>query len=349
MNSIEKNYDWLINLHHLNLKNKSILLIGGGELSKQYIKALLKLNISDITVVTKTGNQIREFCDSNKINLLTNGFERNLVSCGVKDLVIVATPIPLLIPATDLAIKVGNKNILIEKPGSLYHKQLSSLKPNTAKIRIAYNRIVYPNFYKLKTLIEKEGGITSCRFTFTEWLNRIDFTKYQKDEYKFWGISNSLHVISMAMELIGMPKKLSTNRSGFLKWHESGSIFVGSGISEKNIPFSYHADWGSGGRWGIEIFTKENLYQLISLEELYVTPKYSVERFQVPLKASFSNIKPGLAEEIALMLQPSIEKKIPLITPCRAVAYNKLAEKIFGYKPSKQVKTNIHTSKISYV
>lgn len=331
MSLTEKNYDWLINLHHLNLKNKSILLIGGGEISKQYLKALLRLNISDITVVTKTGNQIREFCDFNKINLLTDGFERNLVSCGVKDLVIVATPIPLLIPATELAIKVGNTNVLIEKPGSLYHKKLSSLKSNAVKIRIAYNRIVYPNFYKLKTLIEKEGGITSCRFTFTEWLNRIDFTKYQKDEYKFWGISNSLHVISMAMELIGMPKKLSTNRSGFLKWHKSGSIFVGSGISEKNIPFSYHADWGSGGRWGIEIMTKENLYQLVPLEDLYATPKYSAERLQVPFKTAFSDTKPGLAEEIALMLQPNIEKKIPLVTSQKAAAYDKLAEKIFGY------------------
>ena len=334
MSPAEKNYEWLINLHHLNLKNKSILLIGGGEISKQYLNALLKLNISDITVVTKTGNQIREFCDSNKINLLTGGFEKNLTSCGTKDLVIIATPIPLLIPATEIAIKEGNTNILIEKPGSLYHKKLSSLKSNTVKIRIAYNRIAYPNFYKLKTLIEKDGGITSCRFTFTEWLNRIDFTKYQKVEYTFWGISNSLHLISMAMELIGMPKKLSTHRSGFLKWHKSGSTFVGSGISEKNTPFSYHADWGSGGRWGIEIMTKENLYQLVPLEDLYVTPKYSVEKLQVPFKTSFSDIKPGLAEEIALMLEPDIEKKIPLVTPQKAAAYNKLAEKIFGYNTS---------------
>ena len=262
---------------------------------------------------------------------MIGGFENNLSSCKSKDLVIIATPTPLLMSATKIVIKGGNKNILIEKPGSLYHKELSSLKSNKVKIRIAYNRIVYPNFYNLKALIEKEGGITSCRFTFTEWLNRIDFTKYQKDEYQFWGISNSLHVISMAMELIGMPKKLSPHRSGFLKWHKSGSIFVGSGISEKNIPFSYHADWGSGGRWGIEIMTKENSYHLVPLEDLYVTPKYSTERLRVPFKAAFNNLKPGLAEEIALMLQPNIEKKIPLVTPQKAAAYNKLAEKIFGY------------------
>jgi len=331
MNFIEKKYDWLSNLHNLNLENKSVLLIGGGEISKEYLKSLLQLNIPNITVVTKTGNFIRDFCNSNKIDLLIGGFEKNLISCGVKDLVIVTTPTELLIPAAELAVKAGNKNILIEKPGSWYHKKLSSLKFNGVKIRIAYNRIVYPNFYKLKTLIEKEGGITSCRFTFTEWLDRIDFTKYQKNEYRFWGISNSLHVITMAMELIGIPKKLTVHKSGSLKWHKSGSTFVGSGISVKNIPFSFHADWGSGGRWGIEIMTKENLYELIPLEELYVTPKYSTKKIQVQFKSAFSDTKPGITEEIALMFFPKIEKNIPLMTPSKSAMYNKLAEKIFGY------------------
>ncbi len=331
MSSIKKKYDWLIHLDRLDLRKKSILLIGGGEISKQYLIALLRLKISDIIVITKTGNQIKDFCITNKITLLTGGFEKNLKSCGTKDLVIIATPIPQLISATKLAIKVGNKNILIEKPGSLYHKKLLSLNSSSIKIRIAYNRIVYPNFYYLKTLIEKEGGITSCKFTFTEWLDRIDFSKYEKDEYELLGISNSLHLISMVMELIGMPKKLSSYTSGFLNWHKSGSIFVGSGISEKNIPFSYHADWGSGGRWGIEIMTRENMYQLIPLEGLNATPKYSTKSHPISFETSFPDTKPGLAEEIALMLKPDMEKKIPLMTTQKAISYNKLAKKIFGY------------------
>ena len=332
MNTTKKNYQWLTNLDKLNLSKKSVLLIGGGEISKQYLISLLRLNISDITVISKTGNQIKDFCSSNNISLLTGGFEKNLPSCDPKDLVIIATTIPLLIPATKLAIKTGNKNILVEKPGSLYYKKLLSLKSESVKIRIAYNRIAYANFHYLKTLIEQEGGITSCRFTFTEWLDRIDFNKYEKDEYEFLGISNSLHLISMAMELIGMPKKLSPYTTGSLKWHKSGSIFVGSGISEKNIPFSYHADWGSGGRWGIEIMTKENLYQLIPLEDLYVTPKYSTNSHRVSFDTAFTDTKPGITEEIALMLEPKMEKKIPLVTIQKAIKYNKLAKKIFGYK-----------------
>ncbi len=332
MNSTEKYYDWLTKINKLNLQNKSILLIGGGEISKQYIDALLKLKITNITILTKTGKSIKDI-SNNKIKIFTGGFEKSNYN-KKHDLVIVTTPIPLLLDATEFALKIGNNNILIEKPGSLYYKKLESLakKTKTKRIRIAYNRIAYPNFYKLKSLVKKEGGITSCRFTFTEWVNRIDFNKYKKDEYALWGISNSLHVITMAMELIGMPKKLSAYNKGFLKWHKAGKTFTGSGISEKNIPFSYHADWESGGRWGIEIMTKENTYQLIPLEDLYVTPKYSIKKNQVKFKSTFLDIKPGLAEEIALMLNPNMEREIPLMTLEKSAQYNKIAAKIFGYK-----------------
>jgi len=331
MNSTEKYYEWLTKINELDFQNKSVLLIGGGEISNQYLDALLKLKITNITILTKTGKTIKNI--SNKIKIITGGFEKSKYN-KKHDLVIIATPIPLLLDATEFALKIGNNNILIEKPGSLYYKKINLLskKFKTKRIRIAYNRISYPNFYKLKSLVKKEGGITSCRFTFTEWLNRIDFDKYQKDEYALWGISNSLHVITMAMELIGMPKKLSAYNNGFLKWHKTGKIFIGSGISEKDIPFTYHADWGSGGRWGIEIMTKENLYQLIPLEDLFVIPKYSIKKNQIKFRSSFSSIKPGIAEEIALMLNPNMEKKIPLMTLEKSVQYNKIAEKIFGYK-----------------
>ena len=59
---------------------------------------------------------------------LAEGFETNLPNIEKKDLVIVATPIQLLTPATKLALKSGQKNILLEKPGDLYSKPLKSLE-----------------------------------------------------------------------------------------------------------------------------------------------------------------------------------------------------------------------------
>ena len=326
-------YDWLINIDSLDFRDKSALIIGGSEISKQYALGLTKLGIKDITVIAKNGNNISEFCESQNIKLLRGGFESQLSTVDQKDITIIAPPIPDTINATKMAIENNQKNILIEKPGSLYHKELESLSELFPEIdiRVAYNRVVYPNFWKLRELVEKEGGITSCRFTFTERLGSMDFKKDKPDVYQRWGISNSLHVISMALELIGMPKEIHSYQYGNLEWHPAGSIFVGDGISEEGIPFSYHADWGSGGRWGVEVNTKENSYQLIPLEDLFACKRDTGTWNHVDFKKIFPDVKQGMIEEIAIMLDEGRKFRDYLPSTDKAAKYNKLAEKIFGY------------------
>jgi predicted dehydrogenase len=326
-----ENYDWLKNIEKLDFTTKKVLIIGGGEIAKQYALALLKFKILDITIIVKTGNSISNFCIEKNLKLLKGGFEIHLSNLKKMDLVIIATPIPILIEATQLCIDNDQDNILIEKPGSLYSKELFSLS-NTymnKKIRIGYNRLVYPNLHKLKKLINSEGGITSCRFTFTEWLDRIEFEKDESIVYQRWGISNSLHVISMAFDIIGLPKEITSMQSGKIDWHDSGSQFIGSGISENNIPFTYHADWGSGGRWGIEIFTKENSYILTPLEELYVCKRFTGTILPVEFDVAFPDVKLGIAEEIAIMLDDS--SGLELVTLEYAAKLNQITEKIMGY------------------
>ena len=330
---MDKIYNWLVNFENLNFSNKSSLIIGGSEISKQHILALTKLGVTDITVISDKGKNISTFCNEKKIKLLTGGFEKNLVNIEKKDLTIIATPIPKILSATEMAIKHDQTNILIEKPGSLFSKELEHASKSLSKfqIRVGFNRLVYPNFHKLKNLCEKEGGITSCRFTFTERVSKIDFKKKFLDVYKRWGISNSLHPISMAFELIGLPKKIQSQQYGSLKWHPTGSVFIGDGLSKREIPFSYHADWGSGGRWGIEVNTSENSYQLIPLEDLFVCKKNTSVWNQVKFKKSFSDIKQGIAEEIAIMLDDD-KKYINLLPSLKKTSeYLKTAETIFGY------------------
>ena len=55
-------YDWLKNIGKLHFTNKKVLIIGGGEIAKQYALALLKFHISDITIIVKTGSYIFDFC-----------------------------------------------------------------------------------------------------------------------------------------------------------------------------------------------------------------------------------------------------------------------------------------------
>ena len=328
-----QSYEKLANIDSNNFQNKTVLIIGSGYIALEYVKALKKLKIKNIEILSNSKNSF-DNKPLSKYKIISGGFEKKIHLIGKKDLTIIATPINLLVKAATLAIKSGQENILIEKPGSLYKTDLILLEKliKKQKVRIAYNRLFYPNFQKLKILSKMDGGITSCKFDFTEWIHTIPFGKYKKNVYRRWGISNSLHVISMAMELIGMPKKITTSQHGNLKWHPTGSIFVGNGISEKKIPFSYHANWEGAGRWGIEVVTKKNIYRLSPLEKLFVSKKGTTEWKEIQIKNIFPKIKMGLAEEIVIMLDDVLEKQLKMVTIKKAIEYNKLAEKIFAYK-----------------
>ena len=331
---IEQAYEDLIKINLLDLRNKSVLIIGAGYIANEYANALSKLKITDVTIIGKSKENLRKFKRFPNYEIISGGYEKNLSKVKKKDLVIIATPIQILVNTAKKVIENGHDVILIEKPVSVFKNDLYELEKlvEKQKVRVAYNRFFYPSFHKLKLLAEKDGGIISCKFDFTEWLHTIEVEEYDKDVCKRWGISNSLHVISMVLELIGMPKEIATYQNGSLEWHHAGSIFVGSGISQKNIPFSYHASWGGGGRWGIEIITKKNIYRLIPLEKLFVSKKGTIEWKEVPLKNAFSDVKEGIAEEIATMLNDELDKKIGMITLKDTIEFNKIAEIIFGYE-----------------
>ncbi len=238
------------------------------------------------------------------------------------------------------AIDAGNKNILVEKPAALYSSILNGWQgqiPEEVRLRVAYNRLVYPNFWKLKSLIAgNQETITSCFYMFTEWIHTINFNNNRPECYQRWGIANSLHVISMAHSLIGMPVRFSADRTGSLPWHQSGAQFAGSGVTEKDVAFSYHADWGSAGRWGIDIMTSSMAYRLIPMEQLFCCAKGSVKWEPVEFGCAYPECKQGIAEEIAVMLRPELEDSVKLVTIAKAEDFTRLAEDIFGYssKPS---------------
>jgi len=139
----------------------------------------------------------------------------------------------------------------------------------------------------------------------------------------------------MAHDLIGLPKEMQPYRFGKLKWHPSGDRFVGAGVTQENIPFSYHADWQSAGRWVIEVMTPQNAYRLIPLEQLYQCRKGSFNWELVETTSAFPELKQGIAEQTAIMLCPEMEQVIPLVTIDEAVEYTKLAEQIFRYPPTR--------------
>lgn len=192
--------------------NKSILIIGAGYIAKEYANVLHNLKFKNVTIIGKSEEKVKKLCNEFDYEPIIGGYKNNLKNINKKDLVIVATPINLLVDATKNALKNDQNNILIEKPGSLNSKNLSKLQRQISnqRIRIAYNRLTYPSIRKLKELVKNDGGVRSCKFTITEWINKIDFKKEKKIVYNYWGIANSLHVISTVLDIIGFPKKISS-------------------------------------------------------------------------------------------------------------------------------------------
>lgn len=330
MNEISS-YEIISNLSLEKFANSTVTIIGGGYMGQEYAKALENLDISNVTIITNSSKNPEIFATKFEYKVLSGGYEKHIPLLKKQDLIIIATPTELLYSVCNLCLDYNQDNILIEKPGSLYQNDLKLLeeKSKGCRIRIAYNRICYPNVHLLKKLCENE--ILSCTFDFTEWTHKIPFDKYTKDEYRLWGISNSLHIISLAFELIGMPKKINCFHQGSLDWHPSGSIFTGSGISINDIPFSYHANWESAGRWMVEIMTKNKSYRLMPLEGLYVCEKGSIDWNPVSFNSTSLKTKPGILEQVAIMLDHNLEKDCSLITLDQSINYMKIAAQILNY------------------
>ena len=330
MNKITS-YDVISNLPIEKFNNSTVTIIGGGYMGQEYAKSLECLDISNVTIITNSEKDPKVFSKKFDYKILSGGYEKHVPSLKKQDLVIIATPTELLYSTCNLCLDYGQNNILIEKPGSLYANDLKLLneKSKGRRIRIAYNRLCYPNVHLLKKLCKNE--ILSCTFDFTEWTHKIPFDRYTKDEYRLWGISNSLHVISLAFELIGMPEKIACFHQGSLDWHPSGSIFTGSGISCNDIPFAYHANWESAGRWMVEIMTKNKSYRLMPIEGLFICEKGSVDWNPVSFNSTSSKTKPGVLEQVVIMLNDNLEKNCPLITLEQSINYIKIAKKILNY------------------
>lgn len=162
--------------------------------------------------------------------------------------------------------------LLIEKPAALYQQELQELYEKSietkAKVYIAYNRRFFSSVMEESKIIKADGGITSLHFEFTEWADRIKELSKPKEVLNRWLLANSTHVIDLVFFLIGRPSNLETYVGGNEEWHPDGSIFVGMGKSEKNIPFSYHSNWSSVGRWGIEVLTEKRKLILRPMEKL---------------------------------------------------------------------------------
>ncbi len=266
------------------MKNKNILLVGSGFMAREYLKVISQMDYN-VTIVGRGLKRINALkADYPLVEYYTGGLENFLKDCKLTyDFAINAVSVDQLKASSLQLIEFGIKRLLVEKPGDLTTSGLIEIKTQAdlqnAKVYIAYNRRFYTSVIKMLHEIEIDKGAISVHFEFTEWIHTISPEMYCKDSLEKWIISNSSHVIDTAFFITGLPKVLNVNVQGEneIPWHPSGSVFTGSGIGSKNIPFTYHSNWKAPGRWSVEVLTKNRRFYLKPMEKLYCQLKGSVE------------------------------------------------------------------------
>lgn len=270
-------------------------------MATEYVKALRKFDVL-IKVVGRNEKTSNTFGKENGVEVIVTAIEKlNLENV----IVINAVSFENLADVNKQLLNNGAKIILSEKPAGLNSaevKELETLTKNkNSQLFVAYNRRHFPSVTKLKELLSKEK-LSSAHFEFTEWGHVIEKLNKPKVSLENWFYGNSTHVIDLFVHLAGLPKELSTYKTGQLNWHPKGSVFSGAGITQKNISFSYDANWESAGRWGLDICTDKGKYSLRPLEKLFFTPKGSVQQGEIEIASLHPDLKPGLFEQLNFLL-----------------------------------------------
>ncbi len=275
---------------------KKVLLFGCGWMGLEYYKVIKRLN-KEIIVFGRGSKSASKFKSLTNQEVrfetpktISKIYDRNskiIVSVGIND----------LYPLVKELIKNGFRDILVEKPLATELKEILELsnlaKENNALLSLAFNRRFYPSIITLKKIFLNEK-LLSFRFSFTEWFDSITESIHKPEIIKKWGICNSIHILDTVFSIGGLPKKLNCSNNFPIAKHPSGLIFTGSGETKNDIPFSYHSNWASQGRWEMEFFTAKGSYQLCPIEELSFIPKNSLKPQNIELIQEPNDLKVGL-------------------------------------------------------
>jgi len=286
-----------------------VLLIGTGRMGRAYVAVLKALN-KNIVAIGRSEEGTDAFTAETGIKAHAGGLSA-YISAGnaVPAYAIIAVDPSQLYAVTKEAIAAGCKNILVEKPGALFKEELIELetqaKAKGTKVEIAYNRRHLASVLKAKEIIKEKGGVKSFTFEFNERTNVrsvIAQLGVEKQTEERWFIANSTHVIDTAFYLCGEPHELDGFSAAGPLWAPLPSIFSGAGITERGIPFSYHANWEVPGPWDVVIGVEGGNIMLRPLEMVAFERDGKIEPIEFDNEID-QKYKPGLYRQVEAFLR----------------------------------------------
>jgi len=173
-----------------------------------------------------------------------------------------------------------------------------------ADVLLAYNRRFYASVIRAREILHEDGGLRSLSFEFTEWAHTIDPATYAHEVLRRWVLANSSHVLDLAFHLGGLPREWHAWSRGRLNWHPDSARFVGAGVTQADVTFSYSADWQGPGRWGVELVTAYRRLILRPMERLQVVRLGSVAIEPIDCDDALDHeFKPGLYRQVDAFLR----------------------------------------------
>ncbi len=284
------------------------LLVGAGPMALAYAKVLRGLDVP-FEVIGRGARSADVFAQTTGQRPVEGGLadflSRRQIDPAIP--VIVALPIPQLASATQLLIAAGARRLLVEKPAGLDLAEIDTLAAAAcaaaADVFVAYNRRFYASVAAARALIVKDGGVSSFHIEFTELADRVATPEKAPAVLTNWLLGNSSHVIDLAFHLCGDPVEMNGVVSGSLPWHPTGAVFAGHGRTAAGALFTWHADWSSAGRWGLDLRTRRRRLLLQPLEKLQLQEKsgFTLSEFDLADRLD-REYKPGLYRQVEAFL-----------------------------------------------
>lgn len=284
-----------------------IWIIGAGVIACEYAKILNALD-KEFICIGRGEQSAKCFEETIGAPVIIGGLNNYLgTKPTMPEAVIIATNAEQLAGSTIDLVNYGVKRILCEKPGFNNPSELDAVYAAViekgAEVYYAYNRRFFAATLAAEKVIEEDGGLLSFNFEFTEWGHVIEKSLRSQEVKKNWFYANSTHVIDLAFFLGGTPvdmKCFAKDKSAF----NNPINFAGAGKTDKNVLFSYNANWNAPGRWAVELLTLKHRIYLKPMEQLQLQDKGSVKVYPVEIDDYLDKeFKPGFYLETKAFLE----------------------------------------------
>ncbi len=312
------------------------LVIGAGEMGQAHLKVLQQLIPGRCAAFAKSERNRRRIEEMRGI--FFTGLIEDAIAAFSPTHVVVASPVHTLASVTTEVLALGVRSLLVVKPAVLDVEEGQHIeqmaRERQANVWVAYNRRFYSSILTAKRLVrECSEEISSVCVEFTEWSHVVEALENQAPITKArWVLANSMHVVDAAFHDVGLPdpSRSFMIRSQSLPWHPAGAIFVGAGLTQRDVPFSYCANWNAPGRWGFEWLTASTRYIFRPIEKLQIMRRGSVAIEEVQIDDRLDRLyKPGVYRQDEQFLLGDPQK---LLVPINeALKLVELAKNISGY------------------